>query len=282
MYCYRGFGLLVHSEFELADLSLSEGIPDVIIRRGQVPRPLPKATRAEAFLINRSSAAFQILNGREIVVDQFPDSDPELVRSFLLGRVMAFLLRQRGWLPLHASGVAINGQAVLFLGPSRRGKSTTAAAFHACGYDVITDDIGAVGQCEGIWLALAAWSLLRLRADSLDILNAFGSGEIQHDKRRFNLHRSDLRERISVKRIFVLEAGKNLSVQPVLPAEGARLLGENSFFTRRSTPHEVMVDHFRACAAAAAALPIYRLFRPQSLEGLPELVRMVEEHLEGT
>src|SRR5208282_821090 len=110
--CYRyfGFGLRVDSELELPELPLCPpGItePDVVVRLGPVPRDRRRATADEELAVNVVGAAYLVRNGREITVDPLPDADPAAVRVVLLGRVMAFLLRQRGWLPLHGSGVLI-------------------------------------------------------------------------------------------------------------------------------------------------------------------------------
>ena len=48
---------------------------------------------------------------------------------YLLGPVLAFVLRLRGITCLHASAFCINGHAVALTGHSGAGKSTTAAAF---------------------------------------------------------------------------------------------------------------------------------------------------------
>ena len=70
--------------------------------------------------------------------DALTDAD---AASYLAGYVLAFVLRLRGSVPLHASAVAIDGRALLFVGDSWAGKSSTAAAFSILGYPVLADDI---------------------------------------------------------------------------------------------------------------------------------------------
>jgi hypothetical protein len=60
---------------------------------------------------------------------------------YLDGSVLAFVLRLRGAVPLHASAVAVDGRALLFIGDAWAGKSSTAAAFSTLGYRVLADDI---------------------------------------------------------------------------------------------------------------------------------------------
>ena len=63
------------------------------------------------------------------------------VATYLLGPVLAFALRLRGVVPLHASGVAVAGRAWLFTGPAGAGKSTTVSALGTLGYPVLSDDV---------------------------------------------------------------------------------------------------------------------------------------------
>ena len=71
-------------------------------------------------------------------VEPLTDADASTYR---LGPVLAYLLRLRGRVPLHASGVAIDGSAVLFAGTAGAGKSTTAAALASLGHPLLSDDV---------------------------------------------------------------------------------------------------------------------------------------------
>lgn len=57
------------------------------------------------------------------------------------------MLRLRGTLSLHASAVAVDGEAIVIAGNPGAGKSTTAAAFAKRGAVVITEDVAPV-----IWI----------------------------------------------------------------------------------------------------------------------------------
>jgi len=61
--------------------------------------------------------------------------------TYLLGPVLAFVLRRRGTLSLHASAVVVAEQAVAIAAAPGGGKSTTAAAFADRGAAVVTDDV---------------------------------------------------------------------------------------------------------------------------------------------
>ncbi len=284
-YVYRGFGMRIESELELPELPPEpvgvSGEPDLAIRLGHIPRSRRKATLDDELAFNAVGAAFRIRGGREITVDPRSDADPGAVRVVLLGRVMAFLFRQRGWLPLHSSGVMVNEHCVLFLGSAGAGKSTTAAAFHRKGHLVITDDVGPVrvvsgGQC----VVQPAWSYVRLCEDARPVLGTPGAAPVfQADKHRFDLNRDVAEALYVVGCVYVVEYGDILRAEPVPALEAAVLLGTHSFVKHHETEKDALDLHLRNCADVAAVLPVRRLIRPKSLGGLEEIVRFVEADL---
>jgi len=70
-----------------------------------------------------------------------PDALMELVRNIVLGPALALSLDLAGLMCLHGSAVALDGQAVVFLGPKFHGKSTLATAMTAAGAQLLGDDL---------------------------------------------------------------------------------------------------------------------------------------------
>jgi hypothetical protein len=277
MFRYSAFALTIDSELELPGLPAGEGEPELTIRLGKVARTKAKATMAEEVAITCTVGGFHIRGGSEIIVDPLPDADPEMVRSVLLGRIISFLMRQRGWLPLHASGVVIDEKSVLFLGSCGAGKSTTAAGFHARGHLVIADDLGAVRVVDGACQVQPAWSCLRLRDDTAPLLDDLELRVEPHvGKFRFHLDCGVSRAFFPVRRIYVLEYGDELRIEKMHPREAMMSLDARSFIKRWRMGREVMVHHLAQCAAVSAATPVRRLTRPRSLNALPEVVRFLE------
>jgi hypothetical protein len=79
--------------------------------------------------------------GRKVTVWPGPDADEGLLSQALLGSISNYVMCESGRPVLHASSVAREGRAVLFLGPSGRGKSTLAAAMMTHGATVVADDV---------------------------------------------------------------------------------------------------------------------------------------------
>ncbi len=123
-------------------------------------------------------------DGTEFVVDRrgariwatWPESSSlEGTASYLLGPVLGAVLLLRGVTCLHASAVAVEGRAVAFVGPSGAGKSTTAAALAGRGCAVLADDIVALTDDGGTYLAQPGYPRLRLWPRSVDALSADGT-----------------------------------------------------------------------------------------------------------
>lgn len=74
-----------------------------------------------------------------VVVDR-DDGDAELLEHRIASSALCVLLALRGDLVLHASAVEVDGRAVLFCGPTQRGKSTLARALGEAGYRLLGED----------------------------------------------------------------------------------------------------------------------------------------------
>lgn len=85
---------------------------------------------------------------------------------YLQGAVLGFLRRVLGGTCLHASAVAVDGQAVGLLGPEGAGKSTLAGAFVKQHWPALTDDVLALeGERNGQLLVQPGYPRLRLWPD---------------------------------------------------------------------------------------------------------------------
>ena len=89
-------------------------------------------------------------------------STPEDTAAYLLGPILAFVLRRRGTLALHASAVVIHGRAIAVAAPPSGGKSTTAAAFADRGVPIITDDVLPIAWRGDVPCAIPGYPRVRL------------------------------------------------------------------------------------------------------------------------
>ncbi|HEX7151733.1 MAG TPA: hypothetical protein VF618_09620 [Thermoanaerobaculia bacterium] len=106
-----------------------------------------------------------VLDGDDVWCSWAADSTPEDTATYLLGPVLAYVLRLRGTLALHASGVCLDGKAYLIAGNAGMGKSTTATQFAARGVDIVTDDVAPLVWRDSGAFVLPGYPRLRLWGD---------------------------------------------------------------------------------------------------------------------
>jgi hypothetical protein len=280
LFTYSAFGLSIASEFPLPELPEGAGEPDVVIRRGTVPLTSKKASGEEQFIFNTLTGGFRISNGREIVVDPLDNADLQAIRVVLLGRVMACLMAQRGWLPLHASGVLIGGKAALFSGPSGAGKSTLAAALHARGHTVITDDVAPVRVRDGLCEALPTWSRLRLSYPSMALMQGQKFEQVfQIDKYSLDLGRPVLPVCAPVGSIYILDFGRQFTVDTLEPLQAAAAISIHSLTRLHRCERDAVQVHVERCAAVARTCVVHQITRPKVFGGLPALAQYIENDM---
>lgn len=292
MHAYVAYGLGIRSELELPELTPGAAPVDVVVRRRPVAEVPPaggpadalvRATRDEACLRWPEVGAFLVRGGREILLDPSPGADATLLRAYLLGPVLALLLHQRGLLVLHASGVAVDGAAVLFLGGSGRGKSTTVAVLHARGHPLLADDAIAVdlAAAPGAPAALPGFPQLKLWPDALASL-----GETPEALPRIHARAVKRARRLAgvaagprpLRRLYVLGDGDDLRIEPLHGHPAVFELVQHAYIAP-ALARLGSATHLAQCVRLAAAVPVHRLRRPRSLARLEELAAFVEADL---
>ena len=161
----------------------SSGSPQVIFSE-EGPSDAVFPTLTASLVSGGSFIHFRYVDGTEFLLDRAgtrvwavwpaPLTLEDTV-TYLLGPVMAFVLRLRGIVCLHASAVAVEDRALALLGPGGAGKSTTAAVFARLGYAVLADDALAVLERGESFLAQPAYPRVRLWPESVRAL--YGSDE---------------------------------------------------------------------------------------------------------
>jgi hypothetical protein len=296
---YKAYGLTIQSELPLPELQSSAGaIPDVTVRLGEAIKrppegittdPYTEITPDEAYLYWKDVGGFRICAGREVIIDPHPGLADDLIRLPLLGVVLAVLIHQRKHLVLHASGVEIKGRAVAFVGAKGVGKSTMAAALYAQGNNLLADDIVALNICghSGDITMLPGFPHLKLWPDAVrsslgddpDSLPELTSGSCKRS-RIVTDHFID--RAASVKCIYVLALGEDISIRPIKHQEALLSIIRESYlsrFARQIFQGEQASRHFKQCTTLVNTIDVCQLSRPRSLDLLHEAAKLVESHV---
>ena len=293
MHLYRAYGLGIASEFSLPELVGGADSTDVAVRAAQVDRERLSAApagviawaTADDVCLRYDEAIFRITGGREILVEPTEGADERAVRLLLLGAALAVLLHQRGLLVLHASGVAIDGRAVVFLGEKGEGKSTLAAALHARGHPLLADDVVAIDPAaDNAALAYPGFPQLKLWPESLEQLgdhaDPFPRVHPAYEKRARRADEKFHTEALPLGRVYVLDSGEEFSIEPLPPQQRFIGLTRHSYLLPILEQTRTAADHFRQAVAVASRVPVLRLRRPRRLDEVMRVARRVEEDMQ--
>jgi hypothetical protein len=299
MYSLSAYGLTIRSPISFPELTPAEpgGPPDVTLTVGRVEPVGPPAIvepgltfwarPGEATLSYEGVGTYHVVGGRQVTVDPSPGADEREIRFFALGPAMAMLLHQRDLLPLHANAVCVDGVAVLFMGFSGRGKSTTAAALCARGHPLIADDIAPVRMTPDGPVVLPGWSHMRLLPQSLAIVGADRpAGPTIHPRTdKYAWHAARFADGpVPLGRIYLITDDDRIAIEPLPRNEafGQLVAGTYPVPARLMEADGGTASHFRRCVAVAARTTVARLKRPRALDLLPALCRAIEEDVGAT
>jgi hypothetical protein len=109
-------------------------------------------------------------DGTELLCE--PDPENEGWASIIAAQALPLAATIRGLEVFHASGVVLDGRALLFAGPPGAGKSSLAAALVRAGGQLLSDDAVALRLSEGTLTAYAGSVVLQLRAAEHQRLSA--------------------------------------------------------------------------------------------------------------
>jgi hypothetical protein len=295
IFSYLAYGLRIHTSIPLPELVAEGGEREVSIRLGRVEHPqfseTPEADSAffsptpeEDYVFFREVGSFLVRGGNEIVVDPSPGLDERVLRLLLIGPVMAVLLRQRGHLVLHASAVAVAGAAILFLGSSGRGKSTTAAALRARGHRLVTDDVAVLRVEESPPLVYPSFPHLKLWPDALvslgDDPETLPQWNPYLEKRARPAATEFSSTPLPVKKIYILDEGDALRLFPLTPQEAFLEVARHTYGSDYGLQPAMglgSASHFFKCQSIIDKVAVRSLIRQKYLSQLPNLVRLIEE-----
>ena len=207
--------------------------------------------------------------GREIWADWPENYTLEDACTYLMGPVIAFVLRLRGITCLHASAIAVDDRAIVLFGLAGAGKSTTAAAFALSGFSVLSDDVAVLADQGERFLVQPGYPRVNLWPDSVRTL--FGSGDAlpritpTWDKRYLPLDRAGRRfqsEPLPMGAIYILGEREAELTVPVIED----LAGHEAFTTLVANTYvnylldsDMRAREFDVLGRVLAGVPIRRV-----------------------
>jgi len=294
---YRVHGLVIASELDFPELATidrhSALTPDIAVKLGRFPPDLE--TRATdipdmsvtpggvLLTVPEEAGRFQISRGAEVTVEVAHGADMSLLRLFFFGSVMGLLCHQRGLLPLHASAVAFDGQAIAFCGAAGIGKSTLAAVCVASGAQLVADDILVVSSQAGSHAAAnPGMPKMKLWRDAIEGLGRTTAGLSRDWARADKFHvpagPKMVTKPVRLSRIFVLADDANADAGEIELLSGSEALSEliqNTYRPEYLDLADRRAAHFADCVRLAGLTTVARLRRRRDAADLGRTALML-------
>ena len=217
----------------------------------------------------------------------YPASEATQIETRTLFRnaISPVMGNHRGELHLHASAVRIGARAIAFVGSSRSGKTTLAAAFARAGFAAVTEDVLALETTGAGYRVAPGRPVVRLFPDSAaELFGTAGNPEDENAKREYPAGTAIPFEtaRLPLAAIFLLEedASESVQIAPVLPPTAMARLVPQSFILDVEDRHR-MRGHFARLGQLAESVPCYALDYPRRYDALNDVIGAVRDRMEN-
>jgi hypothetical protein len=210
--------------------------------------------------------------------------------TYLLGPVLGLLLRLRGVTCLHASAVAIRGNAIAFVGNAGAGKSTTAAGMGCRGYAVLSDDIVALSEVNETFRVMPAYPYLSLWPESVNML--YGSPDAlprlpgDWDKRYLaggtgGVHFEESALQLGAIYILGERTGDPAPHVESMPAQQSLISLVANTYATSTLDSEMRAMEFAVLGRLVSTVPIRRIHAHEDPLRIDELCRLIGNDFEG-
>ena len=227
-------------------------------------------------------------DGREVHATPAPELDVATLEHLQLSQLLPLALSAQGKPVFHASCVAMEGNAVAFLGESGRGKSTLALYLSLQGAPLITDDVMVLERTGHHYKVQPSHPSVRLWQDSQDALVGkrlpIAKPVSFTSKARFLpgnlLPRCE--EPQPLRRAYFLGEGTSgkVTITPINASEAAMEWVKHSFLLGIGDRHRLK-SHFELISHLASQGISYRLDYPRRYDLLHEVQAALLAHLAG-
>lgn len=201
-----------------------------------------------------------------------------------LSLVMPHLLGRRGALCLHAGVVALDGHAYLLLGNKGAGKSTTVGALLSRGHTLLADDLAALTERDGRFLAWPGYGRVNLWPEALRALGHCEAGLPRAlsiiDKRSLPVKVRAGTEPLPLAGCFLLGPRRGASHAPaatrLTPAQALAGLAEHRSHAHLPASRSRQRNEFEQLGRLVQTVPVWRIDRANNLLQLPQLAKLIE------
>jgi len=271
------------------DVGITYGEIDVPRFRDPTHKSVTKKTPKGYVCYIQDVGGICVEDGSSIIVEPLEGAEEKGFRFLVSGIALGILLHLRGFVTLHASAVAVQDRVVGFVGHRGMGKSTTAAAFHANNYPIVTDDLLVLNIEQDQVVAHPGFPHLKLYPNAIE-------GSLGEDpnhipkinpagtKRSYGATTGFSERPLPLDCLYILEYEEGIGTphsQTVTGSEACIELIRHSYVPRLLPDEAVSTGHFQRCAQVVQRCEMRRLYREKSFDGLQSIVVLVTEEQTG-
>lgn len=295
-YCYKVYGLNIKSEMIIPELTILEDSErdniDVKIVYKEMHEDISKLIekginahykKQRMWFHIKGVASYCICNGNEITIDICENSDPQLVKVYILGSVLGMILLQRNIVAIHGGSIVIDDKGCIFTGDKGAGKSTLTTALRQRGYKFVSDDVAAI-KMNKVNMINPGFGYQKLCEDTMEKLG--------YDTSKYEPFRSDMnikyivpaldsfvKEEVPFKAVFELTVGEvdSVKIEEITGIEKIQNFMKNIF--RIEMLHYsggISTEYFKKCVEIAKEIKYYKIIRPKDKFTVDEQIAIIE------
>ena len=241
-------------------------------------RVLAESEDSRRFLVSFGQAADFLIDfsKMEVAIDGAESFSQQSTEHLLFDQIFPRILAHEGELVLHAAGVTVANEAILFIGLSGSGKSSLAAAMHNWGFRLLGDD-AIIASTADTSAARAIYRSLRLFPDSIAALidpSAEMTAVAAYTSKRNVTYpdNSPSEETLPIRAVFLLDPARtqDVAVEPLGAPEACMAFLEHSFWMDPTDLARTKQRMMKA-SALAVSVPAFHVAYPRDYSTLPEV-----------
>jgi hypothetical protein len=211
-----------------------------------------------------------------------------MVEIHLLGLVLSYWFERKGIPMIHASAVAVDGRAAVFVATNKGGKSSLACALMGAGHPLLSDDVVGLQMAERGPEGRPGFPSMRLWPDQAAHFHGewegLGLAHPKFEKRRVPIGEGGFgtfRDTPAPLAAFYLperrpaDEGPEVDFTTVSPGEAVIEFVRGSFLPRLAQRSGIARDRMALFGRMAALVPVKRLVYPEGNEYLPQVAEAI-------
>ncbi|RJY09447.1 hypothetical protein [Aurantiacibacter aquimixticola] len=236
---------------------------------------------SEAILVRFWDQADIAIGSDSVSCFPAPDTSTEALERLRQNAIHPLLTNHEGGLCLHGSAIALSGEAIAFLGHSRTGKTTLAAAFAASGVPFLTEDVIELEEKDGRFFVQPQQPVLRVFSDTAN--NVLGQRRLASDTDKRDVAAQEgvpfAVEASPLARIYLLDRDEidEIVIKPADPANALAAMLQHAFVLDIADKARLR-GHFERLSGLAIRTACFTLDYPRRFADLPNVLSAIKDH----